>query len=246
VLALVVLEAVAIALLGLLVAGLLRSHAEILRRLHQLDGGLDPTGAEPSRPDGPGRVGVSRSPAKALIGENPLGESVSVALDRSGELVLLLFLSSGCGTCAPWWEGLRADAHRRALPGVRVVVVARDRAEESPSLLAGLAPADVIVILSSPAWAAFGVPGSPYAVLVDGTSATIIGEGVAQSWDQLGSLVGQHLGDLDPHRPAASPRISADGPAREQRADAELLAAGIRPGHPSLHPEAGSWTRDRP
>jgi len=38
---LVVAEAVAIGLLGLLVAGLLRSHAEILRRLHQLGAGDD-------------------------------------------------------------------------------------------------------------------------------------------------------------------------------------------------------------
>jgi hypothetical protein len=42
VLVLVVVEAVAIALLALLVAGLLRSHAEILRSLHEL--GVDPTG----------------------------------------------------------------------------------------------------------------------------------------------------------------------------------------------------------
>ena len=36
---LVIAEAVAIALLGLLVAGLLRSHAEILRALHELGAG---------------------------------------------------------------------------------------------------------------------------------------------------------------------------------------------------------------
>jgi len=37
---LVTVEAVAIGLLGLLVAGLLRSHAEVLRALHDLGAGL--------------------------------------------------------------------------------------------------------------------------------------------------------------------------------------------------------------
>src|SRR4051812_49320596 len=41
VIAVVVAEAGAIVLLGLLVAGLLRSHAEILRRLHELGAGMD-------------------------------------------------------------------------------------------------------------------------------------------------------------------------------------------------------------
>ncbi len=41
--ALVVVEAVAIALLSLLVAGLLRSHAEILRSLHDFGVDLDPS-----------------------------------------------------------------------------------------------------------------------------------------------------------------------------------------------------------
>ena len=39
--AIVVVEGLTIALLGILVVGLLRSHAEILRRLHDLDDGAD-------------------------------------------------------------------------------------------------------------------------------------------------------------------------------------------------------------
>jgi len=252
VLALVVLEAVAVGLLGLLVAGLLRSHAEILRQLHRLGAGLDleaPGG--PIRPEGPQAValrgrGTAPPAVGPLIGQTPAGEAVSVALDRAGERTLLLFLSSGCGTCAPWWEGLRGGAHGRVLPGVRVVVVARDRTEESPSLLAGMAPADVTVVLSSPAWEAFAVPGSPYAVMVDGSSASVLGEGVARSWEQLASLVGQHLGDLGLRfgsgPPPAAGRIGLDGAGRERRADDALLAAGILPGDPSLHPEPGSWS----
>ncbi|NAZ88376.1 hypothetical protein GTR00_20125, partial [Kineococcus sp. T90] len=44
-LAVVVALAVAVALLGLLVAGLLRSHAEILRSLHALGAGREDTAA---------------------------------------------------------------------------------------------------------------------------------------------------------------------------------------------------------
>jgi hypothetical protein len=52
-------------------------------------------------------------------------------------------------------------------------------------------------VLASAAWDGFDVPGSPYAVLVDGSSAAVIGQGVAHSWAQLGSLVAQHLDDLE-------------------------------------------------
>ena len=216
--ALVLLEALAIGFLGVLVAGLLRSHAEILRQLHRLGADLDPSAPLPTSTAVGAAVG-------SVSGQTPEGDAVSVALGREGERTLLLFLSSGCGTCAPLWDGLGRGEHRAVLPGARVVVVTRDRDEESPSLLIGRAPADVPVVLASSAWTEMRVPGSPYAVLVEGGS--VQGEGVAHSWPQLGSLVGQHLGDLAARR--------LDGTAREQRADAELLAAGIEPGHPSLY-----------
>jgi hypothetical protein len=207
-LALVILEAVAIGLLGLLVAGLLRSHAEILRQLHQLGAGREgslPAGAPP-----PARLAPPR-----IDGVAPDGEAVSIPLDRAGERALLLFLSSGCGTCAPWWDALRSGAHRPH--PWRTVVVARGAEEESPSLLRGLAPPDVAVVLSSAAWDALAVPGSPYAVLVDGGTGRVTGEGVARSWAQLAALAGAAVGDVG--------------------TDAALAAAGIGPGHPSLYPE---------
>ncbi len=207
-LALVILEAVAVGLLGLLVAGLLRSHAEILRQLHQLGAGRDGTGPVAA-------TGGARAAPARLDGVAPDGEAVGIPLDRAGERVLLLFLSSGCGTCAAWWEALRAGAH---LPHPwRTVVVARGADEESPSLLRGLAPPDVAVVLSSPAWDALGVPGSPYAVMVDGGAGRVVGEGVAHSWAQLAALAGAAVGDVG--------------------TDAALAAAGIGPGDPSLYPE---------
>jgi len=218
----VILEALAIGLLGLLVAGLLRSHAEILRRLHHVGAGLDL--------DGPGgAVEVAGSPphSTALSGVTPWGEAVTISLDRPGARTLLLFLSSGCGTCGPWWDGMRDGAHRRVLAGTRVVVVARDDPEESPSLLRSLAPDGVTVVQSSAAWDVFGVRGSPYAVLVDG--GRVVGQGVAHAWDQLGSLIARQARDL----------------ATRRDTDEELLAAGLRPGDPTLHPAPGSWTRPR-
>jgi len=205
-LALVILEAVAVGLLGLLVAGLLRSHAEILRQLHALGVGREAPA--------PAASGLG-TPAPRLDGVAPDGEAVSIALDRPGERTLLLFLSSGCGTCAGWWDALRTGAHRDQ--PWRTVAVARGADEESPSLLQGLAPPDVAVVMSSAAWESFRVPGSPYAVMVDGASGRVTGEGVARSWAQLASLVGASVGDLG--------------------ADAALFAAGIGPGHPSLYPE---------
>jgi hypothetical protein len=240
----VILEAVAIGLLGLLVAGLLRSHAEILRRLHHLGAGLDLGPAGSGGGAQPVVLGT-RPPTTGLAtarisGSSPDGDAVSVALDRPDEQTLLLFLSSGCGTCGPWWDGLRAGAHRGAIAGGRVVVVARDADEESPSLLRGLAPAEIPVVLSSAAWDAFAVPGSPYVVLVDGSAGRVVGEGVARSWEQLDSLVGQHRGDVAA-RVGTVDRSRRTG--RMTDTDEELLAAGLVPGHPSLHPAPGSWTR---
>lgn len=214
--ALVAVETAALLLLGLLVAGLLRSHAEILRRLHELGAGYGeergPTHAG-SFPQPARRVS---GPAIDIVGVTPSGAAVSLGMGRTGEQTLLLFLSSGCTSCGTFWNALGEGR-----TGPRTVVVARDADEESPSRLAHLAAPGVDVVLSSQAWDAYGVPGSPYAVVI-GPEGDITGEGTAGSWDQLMSLVVQ---------------ADADTTAgREARADRELRAAGILPGDPSLHP----------
>ena len=56
-------EGVVIAVLALLVVGLLRSHAEILKRLHELGAGLDPDAAllrPRRRPTDPDPAATSR------------------------------------------------------------------------------------------------------------------------------------------------------------------------------------------
>src|ERR1700731_397625 len=94
----VVLEPLAILLLGILVAGLLRSHAEILRRLHELGVGYgEEAGPGTGRGSGRGSGGVALTPtprrgaAPTIAGVSPSGGAVAVGVDRPGERTLLLF-----------------------------------------------------------------------------------------------------------------------------------------------------------
>jgi hypothetical protein len=225
--ALVVALAVAVLLLSVLVAGLLRSHAEILKALHELGAGL-----ELDRADGPVDVtieGVRRPRRKpradmfdAVSGETLEGEAIALSL-TAGTDTLLAFLSSGCTTCGAFWEAF-AERELDVPGGARLVVVTRSLDEESPSALQARAPRAVPLVASSSAWEGFGVPGSPYFVYVDG-AGRIVGEGSAATWPAVRTLMGQAHAD-DAHRKG---RLSRQG-----RDDAALAAAGIRPGDPSL------------
>ena len=225
--ALVVALAVAVLLLAVLGAGLLRSHAEILRALHELGAGL-----ELDRADGPVDVTIEgvRTPgrtrraetADAVSGETLDGEAYALSL-TTGTDTLLAFLSSGCTTCGAFWEAF-AEAELEVPGGARLVVVTKSLDDESPSALAERAPRSLPLVASSSAWEGFGVPGSPYFVYVDGTGR-VVGEGSAATWPAVANLMGQaHADDL--HRRG---RLT-----REGRDDAALAAAGIRPGDPSL------------
>ncbi len=184
-LVLVVIEAVVLALLALLVAGLLRSHAEILRTLHDLGVGRDPL-ADPGgattavRAPTLARTTVATSadqpPAVDVEGMSPTGDAVVVGVVGAAQPTLLAFLSSGCITCRHFWETFATP--RLELPGgARLVVVTMGPEAESESAIVGLAPAGVSVVMSSEAWDAYEVPGSPFFVFVDGESGGIVGLG---------------------------------------------------------------------
>jgi hypothetical protein len=211
-------EAVLLAIVILFVVALLRSHADILRRLHALEGGPP---ADTRTPD--------TAPAD-LVGQTLDGDSVKLALSAHSQ-TLLAFLSSGCAACGPLWAALRDGAG----PGAeaRLVVVTHGADRESVPRLRELAPQKCELIMSSDAWAEFAVPGSPYFVLVDGASGLIAGQGVAGSWAQLADLVRQGSRDE-----AQSPR-SASTASRAARAEDALARAGIVAGHPSLYPSRG-------
>jgi hypothetical protein len=237
---LVVAEALAIVLLALLVAGLLRSHAEILRSLHEL--GASPYDDGTSAPHRPTRQ-VQAAPAAAasdIVGETPDGDGAVIGVTGSEQDTLLAFLSSGCTTCASFWEAFASVETLGLPPRSRLVVVTKGPEDESISAVRALAPVDVSVVMSTEAWDAYEVPVVPYFVHVDGAAGAVVGQGAGSTWDQVASLMGRALGDV----PLPSPRVrkaQADA-EREARADRELLRAGIEPGDPSLYP--GALTAD--
>jgi hypothetical protein len=118
---LIVLLGVVVALLAVLVVGLLRSHAEILRRLHELgagiydesasdDGAATPAGesggvrtqveikTRPGVPEPRSAEGLVATDAHDVAGVTPTGSSALVGVVGTGHTTLLAFLSSGCGT----------------------------------------------------------------------------------------------------------------------------------------------------
>lgn len=202
--ALVSVETVLLVLLVVLVAALLRSHAAILRRLGPDDGSPLPAPRAGARAD---------TSAPGLAGVTPAGDAIKLSFTGTAAgPTLLAFLSTGCTSCAGFFETLGDDA---MLPGKRRVIVTRGADREQRSKLRSLAPAGVPVLMSSEAWDDYAVPGSPYFVLVE--DGAVRGEGVATTWHALASLVGDAI--------------------EEQRGlDERLAAAGVGPEHPSLFP----------
>ena len=232
--AIISVETLLLLILLILVAGLLRSHAEILRRL------ADPTAPTPG-PDPRLAPAVTPArhpgtPAPAIAGPTPDGDAISLELDAAGgDPTLLAFLTTGCSTCAGFWETL---GEPRLPAGVRTVVITHGEERERPAALRRLAPDGIPVIMSSQAWRDYAVPGAPYFVLVE---ATIRGEGAATSWSALSSLVSDAIEDARASRATGAPPATAaarasGGTQRAQRVDRTLAGAGIGPGHPSLYP----------
>lgn len=207
--AIVVVETLLLALLAVLVVALLRSHAEILRRLPEPDD--EPAAHDHARDHAPQAVSLDRSPslpthlpsprgtvseAHDVAGRTLEGDQVVVSM-ATGANTLVAFLSTGCLTCKTFWDGLQPGV-RQPLPGdARVVVVVKDPEFESPSKLRDLAPPDVPVVQSSQAWEDFGVAMSPYFCFVDGATGAVRSEGAAMTWDQVASLLRDSMVDED-------------------------------------------------
>ena len=228
---LVILEGIVILLLAVLVAGLLRSHAEILRRLHELGAGE----AEPATHGLQIRQGGREYQLDAIAGRTPAGGEASVALAGTRGLVLVAFLTSGCASCRVFWNAFREGI---TLPhhDIRPVIVTKGPAEESPATIRNLAPAGITTIMSSEAWDGAEVPMAPYFVLVDAARGVAIGEGAAGSWDAVADLLLRALGDSALLPGAALDAGTAD---RMRDTDQELRRAGIEPGDPSLYRAPG-------
>jgi len=214
--AVVVVETLLLALMALLVGGLLRSHAEILRRLDE----LQPAGSATAVP--------ARTSAAShdVSGVTLAGDALHLGVTRPGAPTLLAFLTSGCSTCQGFWEAF-ADPRTPLPAGVQLVVVTKDPSHESPARLRDLAAPGVRVVMSSAAWVDYDVPASPYFVHVDGRGE-LAGEGTAQRFEQVLSLLADAVSD-------AADADRRGFPERALRVERELEAAGIGPDHPSLY-----------
>jgi hypothetical protein len=261
----VALLGVVVALLAVLVVSLLRSHAEILRALHDLGADLDPDHAAEARAARAAREaeGVAPGPAGAapvdpaapfttvpgvpapaaalgtrahdLSGTEPSGDAVAVGVVGVRHRTLLAFLTSGCTTCRAFWTSFATGVDLPA-QDIRLVVVTKGTEAESPAAIAELAPGEVPVVMSTDAWEDYGVPVAPYFVLVDGDE--VVGEGAAGTWAQVVDLLGRSLADQGRSMSGGSSRRAfLTGRERAARIDAELTAAGFAPGDPRLHHE---------
>jgi len=230
--AVVILMAVVLVLVVAVLIGLLRTHAEVLRRLHELGAGLNsPTPRVSDDIDLRERVANGVAPPRVasstrvfdLSGVTPVGSSIAVSPGGAGRLSLLAFLSTGCTTCADFWrafgEGAPVAVKDRGV--ARPIIVTKGVAHEISAAVATLAPPNVTVVMSDDAWRDYAVPASPYFVLIDGASG-VVGEGSAATFQQL-------LGVLE----RAASDTANEG--EESRIDADLRRAGITPGHSSLY-----------
>ncbi len=262
---LVVADTVLVILLGLLVVGLLRSHADIARALRDLGAPLgDPSPASGRRPtgrhtsqvelrrseDGTVQMGPVVPPRAAdtatfdVVGTTPFGDALAISVTGGG-LTLLAFLTSGCQSCAHFWQAIEEDAS--PLPhGIRTVIVTKGPEAEHLAAVQRLARSDsrVPVVMSTDAWSDYEVPGSPFFILVDDTGGMSrrVGEGTARSIAEVAQLVTAATEDrslaLAARRaPAATPPAAPRGHRDHiPTVDEELAAAGIHPGDPSLFP----------
>lgn len=219
--AVVIIEAVVIVMLLILVAGLLKSHAEILRRLDRLGAAADGADHETRQPR---TSGLGRAPTNEITGVEPDGSAVSVSLSpRTGE-TLLAFLSTSCASCQVFWDEF-ATHPALSTTDTRPIIVTKGSGAESPPKVAQLAPPEVRVVVSDEAWDEFKVPLTPYFMLVGGDGG-IIGEGSATNMDRLFDLL---RGSADDNPVRMSTR------QRERFTDDRLSGSGVEPGDPSLY-----------
>jgi hypothetical protein len=198
----VAIDTVLLALLCILTVGLLRSHAEILRRTAPSAGGqanTDPGTDARLRSERLDHLPPPRAEdgtAYDISGQSLDGAAVKIAVGAADN-TLLAFLGSGCSACMPFWEGLSA-VQDGGLPGTtRIVVVAKDATHESPSRLRTLIPAGTRFVMSSSAYTDYNVELTPYFIYVEGTSNAVVSEGSAVTWSQVISLLRDSFADRE-------------------------------------------------
>ncbi len=165
---LVGLLAVAVALLAVIVFGLLRTHAEILRALAGLGVQLDEDSNVESRSVAqPTSVSSVTTPSMAhdIVGVTPSGSSTKVGVAGTGHTTLLAFISSGCRTCKPFWDAFADPSLSLPGSGTRLVLVGQDRIHESDSTFDALVPGGIKAVMSTAAWQTTKYQGHPISYL---------------------------------------------------------------------------------
>lgn len=185
---LIAIETIVLVLIALLVVGLLRSHAEIIRAVESYGRGLAEDAGEAYSHNLADTAGRSFA-ALGIAGETLEGQHADYPLWATDDRdTLLAFLTTGCKTCQTFWDVFQ-NAELELPHETRLIIVAKDKRHESRARLRKLAPANHDLLLSSNAWTSYHVPNSPYFVYITGANAQVVGQGTAQSWPQVLDLV---------------------------------------------------------
>ncbi|MEZ5165248.1 MAG: hypothetical protein R2695_01705 [Acidimicrobiales bacterium] len=170
----VIILTIAVAVLTVIVFGLLRTHAEILRALDRAGVPLEGRGTARSVGPVPVAAPTGRAVAGDIVGQVPGWTGEGGARRRSPHPARASRRDAAPARRSGASSPPRASTSRGA---TRLVIVAQDPAHDSESRLAELAPAGVRTVCSSEAWQAYDVPGSPFFALVDGRTGRVVGSG---------------------------------------------------------------------
>jgi methylamine dehydrogenase accessory protein MauD len=149
----------------------------LARQIGTLHLRLGPRGALELDTEGP-PLGEAKEPIDT---EDLSGGAVTVG--GPGRRALLLFVSPSCMVCEQILPSLHAVARSAGLAPCVLTELDRDEA----ALAFGPRPLGVPVVASSHAFAAYDVPGTPYAVVLDETGA-VAAKGTPNNLEQLEGL----------------------------------------------------------
>jgi hypothetical protein len=130
-----------------------------------------------------------------VIGVDPLGTAVRVAVLGKADPVLLLFLSAACLGCRDLWDGI-AEVQRGLPAGTRLAIVTRSPGDDDQAVVAVLGrpagAAGVPIVMSTRAYADYRVSGPPFLVVVD--RQRVRTEGVAWGTEETARTARAALG----------------------------------------------------
>lgn len=175
--------AVVFALLAVAATLVARDNVALRHRVELLERRLDRLSSQ-SGTQGPAGELVD------VVGTRPDGSETVIGLEHSDRRMLLAFLSSSCATCAGLWQQFQQRGSTNEFHDLDVVVVTKQPPLDDAAQIASLAaPGGVDVVMSSSAWDDYDVPGSPYVMVVDGASQSVLAERGVASWTEVEQLL---------------------------------------------------------